>query len=83
MTTLAYAFPQRPPAAYPVAPAQVPPWLVRRAPYRARFARTLADLHAIQRLRYRVFNLELGEGLAESARAATRTSSTRPRTTSS
>jgi putative hemolysin len=60
--------PPPPPCDYPVAPAQLPPWLVRRAPYRARFARTRQELCAIQRLRYRVFNLELGEGLAESRR---------------
>jgi putative hemolysin len=52
--------------AYPARPEQIPPWHVRRAPYRARFARTRAELEAIQRLRYRVFNLELGEGLASS-----------------
>lgn len=33
--------------------------------YRLRFARTEADLEAVQRLRYRVFNVELGEGLLE------------------
>lgn len=60
------AAPQR--AAYPACDEQIPPWLARRAPYRARFARTERELGAIQRLRYRVFNLELGEGLAESRR---------------
>ena len=35
-------------------------------PYRARFARTRADVEAAQRLRFRVFNLELGEGLEAS-----------------
>lgn len=34
--------------------------------YRVRFARSLDDLTAIQRLRFEVFNLELGEGLDES-----------------
>ncbi len=34
--------------------------------YRVRFAQTEADLEAVQRLRFRVFNLELGEGFAES-----------------
>jgi putative hemolysin len=34
--------------------------------YRARFARDPADLKAIQRLRFEVFNLELGEGLESS-----------------
>jgi putative hemolysin len=38
----------------------------RRAAYRLRLATTAADLHAAQRLRYEVFNLELGEGLASS-----------------
>jgi putative hemolysin len=37
--------------------------------YRLRFARTEADLEAVQRLRYRVFNLELGEGLASAHRS--------------
>ncbi len=54
-----------PPAApaYPSAPDAVPPWFVQRAGLRVRFARTQRDLEAIQRLRYRVFNLEMGEGL--------------------
>lgn len=34
--------------------------------YRLRFARTEADLEAVQTLRFEVFNLELGEGLDES-----------------
>jgi putative hemolysin len=46
--------------------SQIPAWILRRPPYRARFARTPRDLEAAQRLRYRVFNLELGEGLAAS-----------------
>lgn len=37
-----------------------------RGSYRVRFARGPADLEAICRLRFEVFNLELGEGLAES-----------------
>ncbi len=36
--------------------------------YAARFARDEEDLRAIQRLRFEVFNLELGEGLEESFR---------------
>jgi putative hemolysin len=32
--------------------------------YRLRFARTLEDLEMVRRLRYAVFNVELGEGLA-------------------
>jgi len=34
--------------------------------YRARFARGFDDLRAVQRLRFEVFNLELGEGLSSS-----------------
>jgi putative hemolysin len=56
--------PASPARAYPARPDQIPAWLSHRAPLRARFARTQRDLEAIQRLRYRVFNLELGEGLA-------------------
>lgn len=37
-----------------------------QGPYRLRFARTERQLEAVQRLRFQVFNLELGEGLAES-----------------
>lgn len=37
-----------------------------QGPYRVRFARTETDLESVQRLRFRVFNLELGEGLQES-----------------
>ncbi len=33
--------------------------------YRVRFAHTRDDLYAVQRLRFEVFNLELGEGLEE------------------
>ena len=35
-------------------------------PYRARFARDRCDLEAVLRLRFEVFNRELGEGLSES-----------------
>lgn len=36
------------------------------SPYAVRLARSSADLHAAQALRFEVFNLELGEGLAHS-----------------
>lgn len=39
---------------------------VRRTSYRVRLATTQQDLHAAQRLRFEVFNVELGEGLAAS-----------------
>jgi len=42
----------------------VPPVDVTMGGYRLRFARTDSDLEAVRRLRYAVFNVELGEGLA-------------------
>ncbi|MEM9803209.1 MAG: GNAT family N-acyltransferase [Planctomycetota bacterium] len=42
----------------------VPAVDVTIGPYRLHFARTGADLEAVRRLRYAVFNVELGEGLA-------------------
>lgn len=49
-------------------PAQhlIPGLAEAQGTYRVRFARTEGDLEAVQRLRFRVFNLELGEGLDES-----------------
>ncbi|HMB68371.1 MAG TPA: GNAT family N-acyltransferase [bacterium] len=44
----------------------IPDFEIREGRYRARFARTEEDVLAVLRLRYEVFNLELGEGLAES-----------------
>lgn len=44
----------------PVRPDLVPAWATVRGEYRARFARTAADLAAVQRLRFRVFHDELG-----------------------
>ncbi|MFT7668963.1 MAG: putative hemolysin [Planctomycetota bacterium] len=43
-----------------------PPLDERSGKYRLRFARNTRDLQGCMRLRYEVFNLELGEGLAES-----------------
>jgi putative hemolysin len=51
---------------YPRRPAMVPPGVFDGGRYVLRFAKTLQDLEAVQRLRFEVFNLELGEGLAES-----------------
>ena len=48
---------------YPVAPASLPDIELDAGRYRLRFARTHEDLDAILRLRFTVFNLELGEGL--------------------
>ncbi len=41
---------------------------LREGPYRVRFARDEADLERVLRLRFEVFNRELGEGLQESWR---------------
>lgn len=49
--------------AYPPAPSSRPPFDIIDGAYRCRFARDHADLQEVLQLRYRVFNLELGEGL--------------------
>lgn len=51
---------------YPVSSEQLPPIDRLAGSYRLRFGRTDEDLQAVQRLRFDVFNRELGEGLAES-----------------
>lgn len=48
---------------YPVAPESLPDGTIDAGRYRLRFARSLEDLDRILRLRFTVFNLELGEGL--------------------
>lgn len=44
----------------------IPDTIVDLGPYRLRFARTIDDLAMVRRLRYAVFNVELGNGLAGS-----------------
>jgi len=51
---------------YPVFPARVPEFEERCGRFAVRFARCGDELRAVQRLRFEVFNLELGEGLDES-----------------
>lgn len=51
---------------FPVFPASLPQRVFEESHYRVTFARTQAELEAAQRLRFQVFNLELGEGLEES-----------------
>lgn len=58
-------------APYPAFPDLLPAETVTAGRYVVRFARTVEDLDAIERLRFQVFNLELGEGL-ESAFATGR-----------
>jgi putative hemolysin len=52
--------------AYPPCPAGLPSGFAQQGRYRARFATTAAELDAILRLRFEVFNLELREGLESS-----------------
>ena len=54
------------PAAYPVFTRAIPQKEVREGQYHVRFARTRKELDAVLKLRFEVFNLELGEGLESS-----------------
>ena len=56
----------RGPERTPIQPWGIPDLDLKSGAYRARFARTRADVEAAQRLRFQVFNLELGEGLQAS-----------------
>jgi putative hemolysin len=53
---------------YPRHTAGIPPMVLERGDYRLHFASTPVELDEILRLRYDVYNLELGEGLDESSR---------------
>ena len=53
-------------AAFPIAEPELPRDIVQSGPYRLTFVRTVEELRALQRLRFAVFTLELGEGLASS-----------------
>lgn len=54
-------------ATFPAAPTSMPAGSLQSGRYELRFARSEAELDGVLRLRYRVFNLELAEGLALSA----------------
>lgn len=56
------------PGAYPVHPEAIPEFELEEHGFKLSFARTAAELEAVQRVRFEVFNLELGEGLEESHR---------------
>ena len=56
----------QPSRVYPVRPELLPTIELTAGRYVARFARTAAELDDALRLRFEVFNLELGEGLQES-----------------
>lgn len=53
-------------ATYPVAPECIPRQTLVEGRYEVRFAQTLGELDEVLRLRFQVFNVELGEGLDES-----------------
>lgn len=53
-------------AGYPVRPELLPEFEAEAGGYAVRFARTARELDAVLRLRFEVFNLELGEGLDSS-----------------
>jgi putative hemolysin len=55
-------------ADYPRHAPGIPPLVLERGDYRLHFAATPEELDEILRLRYDVYNLEMGEGLDESAR---------------
>lgn len=52
--------------AYPVAAESLPTHTLVEGRYEVRFARSPEELEAVQRLRFEVFNVELGEGLESS-----------------
>ena len=54
------------PNSYPIFPEQIPTLDMKSGHYRADFARTQAELEQVLRLRFEVFNIELGEGLDSS-----------------
>lgn len=51
---------------YPAFPENLPGTVSDEGRYSVRFARSAGELDAVQRLRFEVFNLEMGEGLEES-----------------
>lgn len=53
-------------ATYPIFPEQIPQTGMQSSHYRADFARNDAELEEVLRLRFEVFNIELGEGLDSS-----------------
>lgn len=52
--------------AFPLNPGQIPPRAFEAGHYRVSFAHTVEELDAIQKLRFEVFNVELGEGFEHS-----------------
>lgn len=56
------------PESYPRSPAALPPHRIAAGKYELRFARSRAELEEVLRLRFEVFNREMGEGLDEAWR---------------
>jgi putative hemolysin len=54
------------PGVFPVSPDLVPTKVLEEGRYQVRFAQTAEELDEVLRLRFEVFNLELGEGLESS-----------------
>ena len=54
------------PTGYPRTLESLPPQVLQEGSYRVRYARCAEELDAVLRLRFEVFNRELGEGLASS-----------------
>ncbi len=55
-----------PAVTYPVAAEAIPTAVLTEGRYEVRFATTVAELDEVLRLRFEIFNVELGEGLDES-----------------
>jgi putative hemolysin len=66
MIALLDSHPAEPVQLYPSLAGALPPRDLREGAYRVRFARNLAELDDVLRLRFEVFNLELGEGFESS-----------------
>lgn len=58
--------PTRPAGLYPLSPEHLPDQVLREGRYEVRFAREAWELDAVLRLRFEIFNLELGEGFERS-----------------
>jgi putative hemolysin len=67
MTTATARRLTQPTGGYPPRPELLPAGVFEHGRYRVRFARRAGELDSVLRLRYQVFNLEMGEGLAASA----------------
>ena len=58
--------PEEPTGGYPPYAEGLPTGVIRQGSYSVHYARSWAEVDSVLRLRYRVFNLEMGEGLVTS-----------------